>query len=93
MDDQKVFNLKSNMDVNYDGDALVMCPECDSEINVAFSNIVDESLVLGECIICLLCGASLDQVHPSKATTKKIADYVEKEMLKDLEKELGQIFK
>ncbi len=93
MDDQKVFNLKSNMDVKDDGSALVTCPECESEINVVFSNIVDEGLVLGECIICPLCGASLDQVHPSKATTKKIADYVEKEMLKDLEKGLGEIFK
>ncbi len=93
MDNQKAFNLKSNMDVNDDGNTLVACPECESEINVAFSNIADDSMLLAECIVCPFCNSDLDQVHPSKATTKKIADYVEKEMLKDLEKELGQIFK
>ncbi|GEM_PF-5104756 len=92
MDDVKVFNIKLNMDVNDDGGTLVTCPECEGEINVAFSNVVDDSMALSECVVCPLCNSSLDQVHPSEALNNKIADHVIKELLKDFEKNRGLTF-
>ncbi|WMW21204.1 hypothetical protein RE476_07245 [Methanolobus mangrovi] len=92
MDDLKVFNIKLNMDVNDDGSTLVTCPECEGEINVVFSNVVDDSMALAECVVCPLCNSRLDQVHPSEALIGKIADHVARELLKSLERDLGQTF-
>lgn len=89
MSDINVFHIKENMDVNEDGSTLVTCPECESGISVAFSNIADDSMTLVENMECPYCKSNLDQVHPSESLNKKIADHVAKELLKGLEIDLG----
>ncbi|MEZ5336435.1 MAG: hypothetical protein R2741_15015 [Methanolobus sp.] len=89
MSDVNVFHIKENMDIDDDGSAVVTCPECENEITVLFSNVADDSMALVECMECPACNRELDQVHPSEALNKKIADHVAKELLKGLEIDLG----
>ncbi|MDK2825410.1 hypothetical protein SAMN04488589_1000 [Methanolobus vulcani] len=91
MSDVNVFYIKENMDVNDDGTTIVTCPECESEISVPISNVLDDSMALAECIDCPVCNKTLDQVHPSENLNKKIADHVAKELLKGLELDLGKV--
>ena len=88
MSDVNVFYIKENMDVNDDGTTIVTCPECENEISMTFSNILDDSMALVMSIDCPVCHKNLDQVHPSESLNKKIADHVAKELLKDLQKQL-----
>ncbi|SFM84067.1 hypothetical protein [Methanolobus profundi] len=84
----EVFHIKENMDVGPGGETLVTCPDCEGEITISFSNVVDDSMALYECIECPLCNNNLDQVHPSEALNRKIADHVARELLKDIQKQL-----
>lgn len=92
MSDADIFHIKENMDVNGDGSTVVTCPECENEITIVYSNIADDSMALVDCIKCPACNSNLDQVHPSQALNKKIADHVAKILLKDLHKEFGKSF-
>lgn len=85
MSEVNVFHIKENMDVSDEGITVVTCPECEAEINIAFSNVADDSMALVECIQCPACSKTLDQVHPSEELNRKIADHVAKELLKDLQ--------
>ncbi|TQD25228.1 hypothetical protein [Methanolobus vulcani] len=91
MSDVNVFHIKENMDVDDDGNIIVTCPECENEISMPFSNILDDSMALVEYTDCPVCHKTLDQVHPSESLNKKIADHVAKELLNGLELDLGKL--
>lgn len=60
-----VFEL--NVEIDEYGNVKMMCPECRTDVDVAFANIIDEFYTLEESIVCPLCEKTLDRVlHPDE---------------------------
>ncbi|WP_406660925.1 hypothetical protein V7O66_13960 [Methanolobus sp. ZRKC3] len=82
------YKFKIDVEIDDNGNSTMACPECGNEIDVAFENIVDENLALGESIVCPFCNQTLNQVHPPKKATEHIMDEIGKDVMDEIKKML-----
>lgn len=56
------FEVKIKLNADEDGNVLMMCPECRTELHVAFTNILDDFYTLEESIVCTFCEQTINRV-------------------------------
>lgn len=61
------YEFEVDAEIDEYGNVLMMCPECRTELDVPFTNIIDDFYTLEESIVCPFCEITLDRVlHPDE---------------------------